>query len=230
MQRGFELDSIWQSLIRTFEAGRLEMLLQGLLVTIQITAGALAMGIVIGAIISYCKLSKFKILKAVSFVYLGVIRGTPLVLQLLLVSALMFSGFRGNRVWIAIVGLGINSGAYVAELIRGGIQSVDPGQTEAGLSLGFNKAKTMIFIVMPQAIKNILPSFINEFIMLIKETAIVGFIGVADLTRVSQQIMSRTFEVMPLFVSAVMYLTLISSLTFLLGILEKRLRQSETAE
>ncbi|MCL2840619.1 MAG: amino acid ABC transporter permease [Defluviitaleaceae bacterium] len=222
-------DGLWASLLNTLGYGRTEMLLQGLLVTIQITAGAIAIGIVIGAIVAYFKLSRFKILRGIAFVYLGVIRGTPAVIQLLIVGALFFSGFRGNRVWIGVVALGINSGAYVAELIRGGIQSIDKGQMEAGLSLGFSKTKTMVYIVMPQAIKNILPSFVNEFIMLTKETAIVGFVGVADLTRIAQQIVSRTFDVTPLFVSAIMYLVLISVLTFFLGKFEKRLRKSDTA-
>jgi len=225
-----DLQNIWDSLVRTLGSGRWEMLLEGLLVTIQITAGAIAIGILIGIVIVYFKLSKFKLLRAIAFVYLGVIRGTPAVTQLLIVSVVFFSGFRGNLIWIGIVGLGINSGAYVAELIRAGIQSIDKGQTEAGLSLGFNKTQTMIFIVMPQAVKNILPSFINEFIMLIKETAIVGFVAGQDLTRVASQIMSRTFEPMPLFVAAAMYLILISVLTFFLGIFEKRLRRSDAAD
>ena len=215
------------SIIRVFEAGWGNMLWKGFSVTVQITLGAILLGLIIGIVLAYFKMSRFKILKAISFIYLGAIRGTPVVIQLLIVNFLLFSGFRGNRVWVAIVGLGINSAAYVAELIRGGIQSVDKGQTEAGLSLGFNRTQTMIFIVMPQAIKNILPSFINEFIMLTKETAIVGFIAVQDLTRVANQITATTFDIMPLFVSGLIYLAFISILTFLLSLIEKFLRKSD---
>ena len=215
------------SFTKTFEAGRGALLWQGFVVTVQVTAGAIGLGILIGIVLAYFKLSRLKILNAISFVYLGIIRGTPVVLQLLIVQLVLFSGFRGNRVWVAIVALGINSGAYVAELIRGGIQSVDKGQTEAGLSLGLSKTQTMIFIVMPQAIKNILPSFINEFIMLTKETAIVGWAGVQDLTRIAQQITVRTFDAMPLLVSGAIYLTFISILTFFLSLIEKYLRKSD---
>ena len=217
------------SLAGTFEAGRGNMLWQGFLVTVQITAGAIGLGILIGIVLAYFKMSRFKILKAISFIYLGIVRGTPVVLQLFIVNFTLFAGFRGNRVWVAIVGLGINSGAYVAELIRGGIQSIDKGQTEAGLSLGLSRTQTMTFIVMPQAIKNILPSFINEFIMLTKETAVVGFVAVQDLTRIAHQITARTFNVMPLVVAGVIYLTFISVLTFFLSLIEKYLRKSDKA-
>ena len=215
------------SLERTLAYNRPEMLLDGMLLTIQISLGAILLGIVIGTVIATFKLSKFKILNAIAFVYLGVIRGTPAVTQLLIINATLFAGRRGVGMWVAIVSLGINSGAYVAEIIRAGILSIDKGQMEAGLSLGFTKVQTMAFVVMPQAIKNILPTFVNEFIVLIKETAIVGFIGVQDLNRVSQQIMSRTMDPMPLFVTAAMYLTLISVLTFFLSIFEQKLRSSD---
>jgi polar amino acid transport system permease protein/polar amino acid transport system substrate-binding protein len=218
---------LFQSIERTLSYGRGQMLLDGIFVTIQISLGAVLLGLVIGSVIAFLKLSKYKILRAIAFVYLGIIRGTPSVTQLLLVSAIFFAGFRGNRVWIGIVALGINSGAYVAEIIRAGIMSVDKGQREAGLSLGFTGAQTMRYIIMPQAIKNIIPTFINEFIVLIKETAIVGFAAISDVTRVAQQIMSRTFEFTPLLVSAVMYLTLITILTLFLTILENKLRASD---
>ena len=223
-------ENIWSHVVSSLEAGRAQMMLDGLIITVQLTAGAITIGLVIGMILAYFKLSRHKILRAIAFVYLGIIRGTPAVTQILIIAAVLFAGFRGNRIWIGIVALGINSGAYVAELIRAGIQSIDKGQTEAGLSLGLSKTQTMSYIVMPQAIKNILPSFVNEFIMLIKETAIVGFVGVADLTRISHQIVNRTFNVMPLFIAAAMYLAVISLLTLLLGLLEKKLRQSDAAD
>ncbi|MCL2285258.1 MAG: amino acid ABC transporter permease [Firmicutes bacterium] len=224
---GFMQGGFIQSIQRTLAYGRGLMLLEGMLVTVQISLGAVLLGLVIGSFIAYLKLSKIKIFRAIAFVYLGIIRGTPSVTQLLLVSAILFAGFRGNRVWIGIVALGINSGAYVAEIIRAGILSVDKGQQEAGLSLGFTRAQTMRYIIMPQAVKNIIPTFINEFIVLIKETAIVGFAAISDVTRVATQIMTRTFEFTPLIVSGIMYLTLISVLTALLSIFEKRLRASD---
>lgn len=217
----------WVSLERTLSAGRGQMLIDGLIVTIQISLGAVMLGLLIGSIIAYFKLSRSKVLKAIAFTYLGIIRGTPSVTQLLLVNAILFAGFRGNRVWVGVVALGINSGAYVAEIIRAGIMSIDKGQREAGLSLGFTRAQTMRYIIMPQAIKNIIPTFVNEFIVLIKETAIIGFIGAADLTRAAQHIQARTLEFTPILISGVMYLTLISILTFLLSLLEKRLRASD---
>lgn len=207
--------------------GWMPQFLDGLLVTLQISLGAVIIGLVLGSIICYFKMSKHKILRFIAFVYLGVIRGTPAVTQILLINAVIFAGFRGNRVWIGIVALGINSGAYVAEIIRAGILSIDKGQTEAGASLGFTKLQTMRYIVMPQAVKNILPTYINEFIVMIKETAIVGFVAIQDLTRVAMQIQTRTFDIMPLFVSAAMYLALLSLLTFCLTLFEKRLRVSD---
>ena len=221
------LQDILQSLERTLTVGRAEMLFRGMLITIQISLGAILLGLIIGSIIVTFKLSKFRLLRAIAFIYLGVIRGTPSVTQILIVNATIFAGVRGAGVWVGIVALGINSGAYVAEIIRAGILSIDKGQREAGLSLGFTRAQTMRYIIMPQAVKNIIPTFVNEFIVLIKETAIVGFVAVSDLTRVAQQIMSRTFETTPLFVAATMYLTLISGLTALLGIFEKKLRASD---
>ena len=220
-------DGFIVSLQRTLEQGRGQMLLDGMLVTIQISLGAVLLGLIIGCIIVSFKLSRLKILNAIAFIYLGVIRGTPSVTQLLLISAILFAGFRGNLVWVGIVALGINSGAYVAEIIRAGIFSVDKGQREAGLSLGFTRFQTMRYIIMPQAVKNIIPTFVNEFIVLIKETAIVGFIGAADLTRQAQHIMTRTWDFTALLVSAVMYLVLISILTALLTLFEKRLRSAD---
>lgn len=215
---------------------RIDMLLNGMLVTIQISLGAVLLGLIIGSIIAAFNMSnvgftvkgkKIKPLRLIAFVYLGIIRGTPAVTQLLIISHTIFAAVRGVSVWIGIVALGINSGAYVAEIIRAGIMSIDKGQMEAGLSLGLNRTRTMIFIVMPQAIKNILPAFINEFIVLIKETAIVGFVGIQDINRVGQLIIAQTFDVTPLFITALMYLILISALTMLLSLFEKRLRSSD---
>ena len=228
-ERGADLfaGGFLNSLERTLSAGRWQMFLDGMLVTIQISLGAVLVGLVIGSIIAYFKLSRSKVLRALAFIYLGVIRGTPSVTQILLVGSIIFAGFRGNGVWIGVVALGINSGAYVAEIIRAGIMSIDKGQREAGLSLGFTPVQTMVYIIMPQAVKNIIPTFVNEFIVLIKETAIVGFVAVADVTRVAMQLQTRTMDIMPLVVSGVMYLTLISALTALLTFAEKRLRAAD---
>jgi len=225
---GQRIINLITNLERTLGGGRARELLDGLWITIQISLGAMLIGIIIGSFIAACKLSKYRFPRAVAFIYLGVIRGTPAVTQLLIVSATIFATARGAPLRIGIVALGINSGAYVAEIIRAGIMSIDKGQTEAGLSLGLSKSQTLVFIVMPQAIKNILPTFINEFIVLIKETAIVGFVAIRDVTRVANLIMSRTMEPTPLFVSAAMYLIVISILTMLLGLLEKRLRKADT--
>ena len=216
-----------RSLERTLGYGRSAMLLDGLWMTIRISLGAVLLGLIIGSIIVTCKLSKFWLPRAIAFIYLGVIRGTPSVTQILIVNATIFAGARGASMWVGIVALGINSGAYVAEIIRAGIMSIDKGQREAGLSLGFTPFQTMRYIIMPQAVKNIIPTFVNEFIVLIKETAIVGFVAGADLTRVAQNISTRTFDIMPILVSAVMYLTLISVLTALLSVFEKKLRASD---
>ncbi|MCL2017111.1 MAG: amino acid ABC transporter permease [Defluviitaleaceae bacterium] len=215
---------------------RVNLLIRGMWITIQISLGAVILGLIIGTIMAAFNMSnlgftiagkKIRPLRIIAFVYLGVIRGTPAVTQLLIVSHTIFAAVRGVNLWVGIVALGINSGAYVAEIIRAGILSIDKGQMEAGLSLGFNKYQAMLFIVMPQAIKNILPTFINEFIVLIKETAIVGFVGLQDINRVGQLIIAQTFSVTPLFITAAMYLVLISVLTWLLGKLEKKMRTSD---
>lgn len=222
------MGNLWQTIYYgAIARGRGQQLLSGLSVTIQISLGAMLLGLILGSIAATFKLSKFRVLRAIAFVYIGVVRGTPAVVQLLIVNFVIFAGIRGAGIWVGIVALGINSGAYVAEIIRAGIMSVDKGQREAGLSLGFTSVQTMAYIVLPQAVKNILPTFVNEFIVLIKETAIVGFVAVSDLTREAHRIMSRTFDVTPLFVSAVMYLVVISILTLLLGQLERKLRSSD---
>ena len=207
--------------------GRGQMILDGLVVTLQISAGAAVLGVIIGLVLTFFRLSGIKPLELFAQLYISVIRGTPVVVQLLIINFTIFAGMRGVGVWVGIVAFGINSGAYVCEIIRAGILSVDKGQTEAGRSLGLSSQQTMRFIVFPQAVKNILPALANESIILIKETSIVGFIGVADITRVTQQIMTRTFNVTPMFVAAAFYLVIVSILTFFLSRLEKRLRESD---
>ena len=200
--------------------------------TLAITAMALLIGIIIGTVLAvFMVLPKTnflnKTLNGFANVYLAVIRGTPSVLQLLIMWFIVMSNTK-NGVLVASLTFGINSGAYVAEIVRAGILAVDHGQEEAGRSLGLSKAQTMRYIVLPQAAKNVLPPIGNEFITLLKETAIVGYVSLTDLTRCANQIVSRTYEAfMPLIGAAVIYFVVIKIMTHLLGILERRLRRSD---
>ena len=160
-------------------------------------------------------------------VYLTVIRGTPVVVQLMIIYYIIFAS-SNNGVAIATLAFGINSGAYVAEIIRGGIMSIDPGQFEAGRSLGFNFTQTMRHIVIPQALKNVLPALANEFIVLLKETSVAGYVSVKDLTKGGDIIRGSTYSpYMPLLAVAVIYLVLVMFFSWLVGKLERRLRSSE---
>jgi polar amino acid transport system permease protein/polar amino acid transport system substrate-binding protein len=224
-------------LARMFEVAfivgdRWKLYLAGLGITLQVSVCAAALGVIIGTALAFMKLSVRKngrrtVWNLIAGVYIDIIRGTPAVLQLLIMYFIILS-FSRNTVLIAILSFGVNSGAYVAEIVRAGILAVDKGQTEAGRSLGLNKVQTMLYIVGPQAAKNVLPPMGNEFIVLLKETAIVGYVGLTDLTRVANQISSRTYEAfMPLIGAAVIYFSLIKVLTILLGKLERRLRVSD---
>ena len=203
----------------------------GLTISISITAGII--GIILGVILALMRLSEPKkgrkrtILCTISTAYSDVIRGTPSVLQLLIMWFVIFSSSK-NGFLVAALSFGINSGAYVSEIIRAGILAVDKGQMEAGLSLGLTKAQTMKQIILPQAVKNVLPPIGNEFITLIKETAIVGYVSLSDLTRVATQVSSRTYDAfMPLIGAAIVYFVIIKILTLLLGKLERNLRKSD---
>ena len=155
------------------------------------------------------------------------IRGTPMIVQLLIMYYVIFASYN-SKVVVAILAFGINSGAYVAEIVRSGIMSIDAGQFEAGRSLGFSYASTMIYIIMPQAFKNILPALANEFIVLLKETSVCGYIGLMDLTRAGDIIRSRTYEAfLPLVAVAIIYLIMVAGLSYLVGLWERRLRASE---
>ena len=207
--------------------------LKGLGVTIEIAAIAGIIGIIIGCILALMKLSeprkghKHTLVWYIATAYVDIIRGTPAVLQLLIMWFIVFSTSK-NGVLVASLSFGINSGAYVSEIIRAGILAVDNGQMEAGRSLGLTKWQTMKEIVLPQAFKNVLPPIGNEFITLIKETAIVGYVSLSDLTRTASQISSRTYEAfMPLIGAAVIYFIIIKILTLLLEALERRLRRSD---
>ena len=212
---------------------RWTLYLKGLGVTMEIAVIAGIIGIIIGCIIALMRLSepkngrKHTLWWYIATAYVDVIRGTPSVLQLLIMWFIVFSSSK-NGLLVASLSFGINSGAYVSEIIRAGILAVDKGQMEAGRSLGLTKAMTMKEIVLPQAFKNVLPPIGNEFIMLIKETAIVGYVSLSDLTRTASQISSRTYEAfMPLIGAAVIYFIIIKILTLLLEALERRLRKSD---
>lgn len=211
--------------------GRWEWYLEGLGTTLLISLGATIMGIFIGIIVALIKYinkkyGNFKILSGFFDVYLTVFRGTPVYVQLLIMYLIVLVA--APTEWVAIITFGINSGAYVAEIIRGGLESVDDGQLEAGSSLGLSKTKVMLFIVLPQAIRRALPPLCNEFISLIKETSIVGTIGAVDLTKVASRIITKTYEPFaPYIIIALMYLAIVVLLTQLLKLLERRLSKSD---
>lgn len=214
------------------EADRWKLYLKGLGVTLEIAFFAAILGLIIGTVVALMRLSAKRdgrktIWARIAGAYIDIIRGTPSVLQLLIMWFVIMKDCN-NGVLVATLSFGINSGAYVSEIVRAGILAVDKGQTEAGRSLGLSKAQTMIYIVIPQAIKNVLPPIGNEFIVLLKETAIVGYVSLTDLTRAANQITSRTYEAFPpLIGAAVIYFTIIKILTVLLEKLERRMRKSD---
>lgn len=220
------LDGLKQVLI---SEGRYKMYLDGLLNTLTITFFALLLGILIGLIIATVKfLSKEKkslvFLSAIFNIYVTVIRGTPVLVQLLIIYNVIFVSGDINPLYSAIICFGLNSGAYVSEIFRSGIESIDKGQMEASRSLGIPYIKTMKNIIVPQAVRNVLPTLFNEFIALLKETAIVGTIAITDITRAAQLIQARTYDIIyPLMVTTIIYLVLVLILTKLCSLLEKRL-------
>ena len=205
----------------------------GLKITLLVTVFAVLIGVVLGFLIAivrttHDKTGKLKILNAICKVYLTVIRGTPVVVQLMIIYFIIFGSVDISKVVVAIVAFGINSGAYVAEIFRSGIMSIDNGQFEAGRSLGFNYAQTMMYIVMPQAFKNVLPTLCNEFISLLKETSVSGYIALQDLTKGGDIIRSRTYDAfMPLIAVTLIYLAMVMIFTKLVSLLERRLRNSD---
>ena len=215
------------------EENRWTYLAKGLGNTLLITLFALILGVVIGFLVAAirctnAKTGKLKIANAVCKLYLAVMRGTPVMIQLLIIYFVILLPMGVDKFIAAVLCFGINSGAYVSEIVRGGIMSVDEGQTEAGRSLGLGYAATMWHIVIPQAFKAILPSLANEFIALLKETSVAFYIGVADLTLGGLKIRSITYSnFMPLIAIAVIYLILVLGLSYLVSLLERRLRKSE---
>ena len=220
--------------IRHFvDNGATEWWLTGLKTTLLVTVLALCIGVVLGLLIALIRSTheqtgKLKLLNIVARVYLTIIRGTPSMIQILFFYSVIFATVNLNNIVIGGIAFGINSGAYVAEIFRSGIMSVDKGQTEAGRSLGLNSAQTMRLIIIPQAFKNVLPALINEMIVLLKETAIIGYIGTIDITKAATLVQSRTYDALvPLLSAAIFYLILVMILTYFMGKLERRLRKSD---
>lgn len=220
---------MFQSFYDTMISGdRWILILQGLGVTVLIAICAILIGTVLGCIFALFKISSSKILRGIANFYTTVIRGIPLATQLMIFYFVVFAPLGLDRLFVAILAYGINSGAYCTEIFRAGIQGVDIGQTEAGRSLGLNKAQTLIKIVLPQAIKTALPTYTSEFIVLIKETSVASFIAVTDLTKSGDMIRNATYNAwIPLLTCAVIYLCLTLGLTKLFAILEKRLAKSD---
>lgn len=223
------MDALAQNLI---EKDRWKYIADGLGVTLQITFLAVILGILLGFLVAvvrstYEKTGKLKLLNLLCQLYLTVIRGTPVLVQLLIMYYIVFVSMT-SKIMVASLAFGINSGAYVAEIIRGGILSIDNGQFEAGRSLGFNYVQTMIYIILPQVFKNVLPALANEFIVLLKETSVCGYIALQDLTKGGDIIRSQTYNAfVPLFTVAAIYLVLVMIFTYLVKLLERRLRSSE---
>ena len=207
---------------------RWKFYLDGLGVTISITLGAIIISTVFGMVLCLMKLSKRKLLHVPAAVYIDIIRGIPMVVQLLIMYNVILLHVTDNKMIVAILAFGLNSSAYMAEIYRSGINAVDKGQTEAGRSLGLNQAQTMWHIIFPQALKNCLPTYTSEFIVLVKETAVVGYIAMVDLTKVYSSIQSKTYDAAgPLFIIAVMYFCITKVLAILFAHMERRLQSSD---
>ena len=233
-----------QFILNFIEDSRWKYLLGGLGNTLLIAFFAVLMGVAIGIVVAMIRSTYdknretlerrkgfgyyiFTVVNAICKIYLTVVRGTPVVVQLLIAYFLIFQSST-NGVMVASIAFGINSGAYVAEILRGGIMSIDNGQFEAGRSLGFNYVQTMTYIIIPQVFKTVLPTLLNEFIALLKETSIAGYVGIKDLTKAGDIIRGRTFSAfMPLLAVAPVYLLLVMYLTFIVIRLERRLRKNE---
>lgn len=233
----------WQEFAQGFnkafiDGDRWKLYLQGVGVTLQLTIMALIIGVILGVLVAVIRTAHDQqrlgrrnfilgILNLICKIYTTIIRGTPMMVQLLIWGFVIFKTSRDHTM-VGIIGLGINSGAYVSEIVRGGLMSVDMGQMEAGRSLGLNYLDTMRFIVIPQAFKNILPSLGNEFITLFKDTSLVSAIGGTELVYYAEAVGAKTYEYMfPYIGIAIIYLVFVMILTWLLGILERRLRQSD---
>ena len=208
-------------------------LVHGLGTTLLITLFAVILGMVLGFLIAivrstHDKTGKLGFLNVLARIYLTIIRGTPVVVQLLIIYFVIFASVNVGKTFVAVLAFGLNSAAYVAEIVRSGIMSIDNGQFEAGASLGMNYPKTMVSIILPQAFKNILPALANECIVLLKETSVAGYIALTDLTKGGDIIRSQTYEAfLPLIAVAVIYRVMVMILSSLVSKLERRLAKSD---
>ncbi|MBQ7642973.1 MAG: amino acid ABC transporter permease [Clostridia bacterium] len=226
----------WQLFIDSFiKYEGYKEVLKGLETTVFIALLGLIIGILIGSLIAIIKTIPYKnpfekVLAGIGDVYVWIFRGTPIVVQLLLIYyvALPLMGVKMPSMWVAVMTYGLNSGAYVSEIMRGGLASVDKGQMEAGRALGLGYTKTMLVIVVPQAIKNIVPTLGNELIALLKDTSVVGFIAVTDLTKAFQTIAGGNYEyIIPYIVLAIVYLLLTALVTLIIKLIERRYSKSD---
>ena len=220
---------MFQSFFDTMIAGdRYLLIVQGLGNTLIIAVCAILIGTVLGWIFALMKISSSRILRGVANLYTTVLRGIPLATQLMIFYFVVFAPLGLNRLFVAILAYGFNSGAYCTEIFRSGIQGIDVGQTEAGRSLGLTKNQTLFKIVLPQAVKAVLPTYTSEFIVLIKETSVASFIAVMDMTKAGDMIRNATYNAwIPLLTCAAIYLVLTLGLTKLFGLLEKRMARSD---
>ena len=225
------VESFYQSVIYD---GRWKFILEGLKNTCLIALGAVVLGVIIGSIIALIRNyhdhnNKLKVLNALAKAYTNIIRGTPSTLQLMIIYYIIFGSVDVNIVLVGVLAFGINSGAYVAEIIRAGVNSIDKGQMEAGYALGLSYKQIIFSIIFPQAIKNVLPALGNEFITLVKETSIGAYIGIVELTKASDIIASRTYDYFfPLIFIALIYLTITFILTKLISRMEVRLNHARS--
>lgn len=244
--------NVWQSLYKEIYMNILKddrwlQYLKGLKVTLEVSFFAILVGLALGTLLAILRLPQVqqtsgrgkgfwaelgaalvRLLSKLAGGYINLIRGTPLLLQVLIINFGIFGSIRIDKVIIGVIACGLNSAAYVAEIVRGGIMSVEKGQTEAGRSLGLSSLQTMIYIILPQAAKSALPSMCNEFISLIKETSILSYIALTELTKAGDYIRSRTYSAFtPYIVSGALYLVVVLTLTWLIGKLERRLRNSD---
>lgn len=245
-QRGDRMEAFWNTAQDSFERvfvvnDRWMLLVRGLGLTLLITLLAALVGLVLGFLLAIVRSTHDKMtglkpapravmnaLNGIAKLYLTVVRGTPVVVQLMIIYFVVFGSVNVSKVLVAVVAFGVNSGAYVAEIVRSGIMSIERGQMEAGRSLGFSYAQTMARIILPQAFKNVLPSLGNEIIVLLKETSVSGYIAMEDLAKGGDIIRSVTYMAfMPLIVVALIYLTVVVCLSHLVTRLERRLRASD---
>lgn len=228
------LSTIGDKIIQTFVTqNRYKLFLEGFGNTILIAVCATILGVLIGTIVALCRVQhmqtgKLKILDRILSIYVAIIRGTPVVLQVMIMYYIVLASLKEYAIMIAILAFGLNSGAYVSEIIRGGIMAVDSGQMEAGRSLGLSRVSTMLHVILPQAVKNCLPSLGNEFISVLKETSVVGYIPVTDLTRASDRVIGITYNAFfPLISVAVVYFILVAGLSALFKKMERKLAVSD---